>query len=118
LEGEKLMAKKAKGLDTEKLVAEKVKSYKGPWKRGLKVTDEDRALAMDRALIMSELFQKENFEKIVKVINTPVPKGSVDTRQKDFMKACPDTITNEQKKWLWNYLKNYDPKHNWASTGW
>jgi hypothetical protein len=91
------------------------KSYAGDWKLGQEVKPRDRALAMDRALIMSELFQEENFEKIVEIINRP---KSDRNREKDFMNACPSTISDRQKTWLWNYLKNYDPSLNWASSGW
>jgi hypothetical protein len=93
------------------------KSYQGNWEPGKEVTERDRALAMDRALIMSKLFQAETFPKIIEAIN--ISKEVAETKKQEmFFIACGDEITPEQKIWLWNYLKNYNPKYNWGSTGW
>ena len=83
------------------------------WNPGNEVLEIDRALAMDRALIMSQLFQAEYFEQIIQIIN-----GSKDQGQ--FNKVCTaaNITDTTQQKWLWNYLKNYDPTINWGGTGW
>jgi hypothetical protein len=94
------------------------KSFRGNWERGKEITERDRALAMDRALIMSKLFQAESFSKIIKIINKSEEEFSEAQRQEDFFEACGDEITTEQKTWLWNYLKHYKPQNNWTGTGW
>ena len=91
------------------------KSYKGDWEPNKREpNDLDRSLAMDRAMIMSQLFQLEKFSKIVKIINMP----NVATKKQDFLNACGADITLEQKNWLWNYLKEYKEPNNWVGTGW
>lgn len=97
--------------------------YRGNWKPGEPVTEQDRALAMDRARIMSVLFEAKTFSNIVQYLNIVLPqmvskKATEKEKAEGFFAACGEDITEEQKDWLWNYLKHYDPQKNWTGTGW
>jgi hypothetical protein len=73
--------------------------------------DKDRAMAMDRALYMSKLFQKQHFDKIMAVINQKAAmKLSEDAAKDLFIEVCGEAdLTGDEMIWLWNYLKNFDP---------
>jgi hypothetical protein len=95
--------------------------HMGDWEpnKGMEITDKDRALAMDRALIMAVLFKKDYFEEIVLAINhlgNPEMKARAEPMFFEAVKEAP--LTQKQKEWLWNYLKNYNSANNWTGTGW
>jgi len=83
------------------------------WNAGDEVLEIDRALAMDRALLMTQLFRAEYFEKIIGIINAPTKDPTA------FHNVCASAgIPVDQEKWLWNYLQHYDQNSNWGGTGW
>jgi len=86
-------------------------TYHTGWQPGDQVTDTDRALALDRALIMSQLFRTEYFPEVVRIING-------NKNETDFINLCEKAGLPDKEQWLWNYLQNYNKKQNWAGTGW
>ena len=94
------------------------KSYKGKWKKDQQVTDEDRHLAMERALIVGQLLMDPSaFETLIDAIND---KASPETARKNKLKVACMKVNLEQNQidWLWNYLQHYDTNNNWTGTGW
>jgi len=89
------------------------KPYKTDWVLGQPTLELDRSLAMDRALLMCQLFRSEYFEDIINIIN-----GNKDESKFKQVCAKTGTITPDQEKWLWNYLQHYDQNNNWGGTGW
>jgi hypothetical protein len=81
------------------------------------IPDKERAMAMDRALFMTKLFQKQHFDKIIAIINqyyvdVKNAKGDVvESEAEDaFIEVCGEAdLTGDERIWLWNYLKNFDP---------
>jgi hypothetical protein len=81
------------------------------------IPDKERAMAMDRALFMTKLFQKQHFDKIIAIINqyyvdVKNAKGDVvESEAEDaFIEVCDEAgIIEEEREWLWNYLQNYKP---------
>lgn len=94
------------------------KSYKGKWEKDQEITDEDRHLAMERALMVGRLLlDPEAFEALIHAINDKAPSETV---QKNNLKAACMKVKMEENQidWLWNYLKHYDTDNNWTGTGW
>ena len=72
----------------------------------------DRAKAMDRAFLISKLFRREYFDRVVAAINESDKKKAVTI----FGEACKDAgLTEKQMIWLWNYLKYYNKGLAWNS---
>ncbi len=95
-----------------------VKDYKGKWEPGQPVTDGDRHLAMERALIIGQLLMEPSaFEDIINAIND---KASPEADRKNKLDAACKKVELQQEQidWLWNYLKHYDTNSNWTGTGW
>ncbi len=88
----------------------------------------ERALAMDRAFIMSRLFSKEYFPKIVNAINISDKTNrklgfyaAFGIDEKNIGEAGNDDFTALQINWLWNYLQHFNPEKVWCanpSPGW
>jgi hypothetical protein len=85
-------------------------------------TDKERAMAMDKAFMMSKLFQEPYFSAIEEAL-TRLPKdaaGAENLFLETFVKfreeGQPEILTKEQKVWLWNYLKHYDAKKDWMPS--
>jgi hypothetical protein len=69
---------------------------------------KDRAIALDRALKFAVLFRKETFPNIQALINTQKNELSVKgLRSAITQKVISENgITEEELKWLENYLKH------------
>jgi hypothetical protein len=78
----------------------------------VKTNAQERASAMDRALYMSKLFQKQHFDKIMAVINQKAAmKLSEDAAKDLFIEVCGEAgLIEDETLWLWNYLVHYKPE--------
>jgi len=79
----------------------------------------DRLKAINRAVLMSKCFDKENFGYFIEAINNPNRKEAESV----FRRACSKAkLTDKQTRWLWNYLQNYNKDLAWnmssAMNGW
>ena len=52
---------------------------------------------------MTILFQEANFDKITPILNKPIGAPGRDLAA--FKAACPASLTEVEKEWLWNYLE-------------
>ena len=77
-----------------------------------KIPDKERAMAMDRALYMTKLFQAQHFDKIMAIITQHADgKLGDDEAVAVFTEVCEEAgIIEPEIKWLWNYLENYKPE--------
>ncbi len=78
--------------------------------------DAYRAKEMDKALMLSKLFEREYYEPIKNILDTMGTRGEKEA-QAEFMRIYERAQIKPTKDmdenlpvWLWNYLKHYDPK--------
>ena len=86
--------------------------------------NQDRLISLDRANKMSVLFRKENFINVMKAVELHEIARSNPDRELarkariDFKNACIKAGLDEhQRRWLWNYLRNYKQRNDWACPG-
>jgi hypothetical protein len=85
----------------------------------------DRLKAQNRGYVMSNCFNKKCFDLFVKAINDSKIKEQKTEPEasSSWDVACKAAgLTVKQRKWLWNYLKEYDRDLAWnqssAINGW
>ena len=75
----------------------------------------NRLKALNRANIMSKCFNEDVFDDFIQAINAKYVKGA--SADKLWNTACKKAkLTNEQQRWLWNYLDNYNPNLAWNQS--
>ena len=56
---------------------------------------------------MTVLFNKGTYEAITGILDQIDPKN-IDAKKSQFKAACGNAINDQEKEWLWNYLKHYN----------
>ena len=75
----------------------------------------NRLKALNRANIMSKCFNEDVFDDFVLAMNAKYVKGA--SAEKLWDTACRKVkLTDEQQRWLENYLKNYNKELAWNES--
>jgi hypothetical protein len=73
----------------------------------------NRLKAINRAVLMSKCFNKENFDLFIAALNNPAKKEAENVFRTAANKSG---LTKPQKDWLWNYLQHYNPDLAWNQS--
>jgi hypothetical protein len=63
--------------------------------------------ALAKALAMTVLFNKGRYEAITGVLDR-IGSENIVALEADFKAKCGTAIDDDEKAWLWNYLKHYN----------
>jgi hypothetical protein len=85
-----------------------------------KVPPDDRLAALEKALLLSKLFEPANFQEGITQLNKKGDEGKAA-----FKKLCKEKLGNDNKdwEWLWQALKKAQAEQALANkdglgTGW
>ena len=67
----------------------------------------NREGAVAKAVAMSVLFKRGTYEAITNILDQIDPED-IDAKKNAFKVACGNEIDDQEKEWLWNYLKHYN----------
>lgn len=82
----------------------------------VEIGEADRVKAIDRALRMARLFQKDSFETIMNIL---YDTGSESQKKERFEEACRSFgLTAEDTADLWKYMKHYMRRPGGGDPGW
>jgi hypothetical protein len=83
------------------------------------IPEEDRAAAIDRAMRMAMLFQKDAYNEIMPILDKNQNRDEAD-QEDDFKKACiKHGLGNEDDiRELWKYLKHFKKRPGGGNPGW